>query len=98
LPNDPASPRAGRCRMLPAVDAGSCGVDERRRCAAVLTRLSTVEPAGGALASEACAGVRRLDHRPSWAAKATCTAGRDTAGPQALPCRTSSSTQENTNG
>ena len=58
-----------RCRVLPPVDAGSCGVGECRRRAAVLDQAQQGRPPDGGLGSEAGARVRRLDHRPSWAAQ-----------------------------
>jgi hypothetical protein len=63
------------------------------------SRLSTVDPRVVPLAGEAGAGGRRLDHRPSWLPKATVPrVGIRLVPCLAMPCRTSSSAQENTNG
>jgi hypothetical protein len=45
-------------------------------------------PAGGALASEAGAGMRQLDHRASRAAQGDLSAGRVRLIPSLTPCRT----------
>jgi hypothetical protein len=72
-----------RCRVLLPVDAGSCGVEERRRRAAVLNQAQPVDPR--VVRWPAKPADSHLDHRPSWAAQGDPPAGRDTADPQASP-------------